>query len=382
MSRRVVITGCGVISPIGNDVKTFIENVKNGKCGIDNITAFDNTGYKTRVAAEVKDFNPKEFEISGSKKKDKFVQYALAAAYQANKNSGLVIDENNAHRVGVLVGSGIGGLLTIQEEYEKLLNGKKVSSHFIPKSIINMASGQISIQLGSKGVCSSVVTACASGTDSVGQGFRLIRDGYQDAMFVGGCESTINPLGIAGFESMAALSFSEDPNAVARGANIICEIAGYGQTSDSYHITAPDPEGEGAALAMKEAVIDAGIRLEKIGYINAHGTSTQLNDLTETVAIKKAFGEHSKKLAISSTKSMTGHMLGAAGAIEAIVCAYALKDEFLPQTINYRVPDEECDLDYITEGTRYEGVEYAISNSLGFGGHNGSLLFKAYRKED
>ena len=411
MSRRVVITGCGVISPIGNDVKTFIENVKNGKCGIDNITAFDNTGYKTRVAAEVKDFNPKEFEISGSKKKDKFVQYALAAAYQANKNSGLVIDENNAHRVGVLVGSGIGGLLTIQEEYEKLLNGKKVSSHFIPKSIINMASGQISIQLGSKGVCSSVVTACASGTDSVGQGFRLIRDGYQDAMFVGGCESTINPLGIAGFESMAALSFSEDPNrasvpfdkertgfvmgegaavlvleemesAVARGANIICEIAGYGQTSDSYHITAPDPEGEGAALAMKEAVIDAGIRLEKIGYINAHGTSTQLNDLTETVAIKKAFGEHSKKLAISSTKSMTGHMLGAAGAVEAIVCAYALEDEFLPQTINYRVPDEECDLDYITEGTRYEGVEYAISNSLGFGGHNGSLLFKAYRKED
>lgn len=411
MNKRVVITGCGVISPIGNNVKDFVENIKKGKCGIGNITSFDNTGYKTKVAAEVKDFDPKAFGITGSKKKDKFVQYALAAAKEASESSGLVVDDSNAYRVGVIVGSGIGGLLTIQEEYEKLLGGKKVSSHFIPKSIINMASGQISIELGTRGICSSVVTACASGTDSVGQGFRLIKDGYQDAVFVGGCEATINPLGIAGFESMAALSFSEDPNrasipfdkersgfvmgegaavlvleelesALKRGADIICEIVGYGQTSDAHHITAPDPEGDGAAKAMTDAIKEGKINPADVDYINAHGTSTPLNDLTETIAIKKAFGEHSKKIAVSSTKSMTGHMLGAAGATESIVCAYALKDKFIPQTINYKVQDENCDLDYVPNQTRYEEINYAISNSLGFGGHNGSLLFKAYGKED
>ncbi|MBF1048005.1 MAG: beta-ketoacyl-ACP synthase II, partial [Peptostreptococcus sp.] len=281
------------------------------------------------------------------------------------------------------------------------------SSHFIPKAIINMASAHVSIKLGTKGVCTSSVTACATATDSIGSAFRLIKDGYQDAIFAGGCEASICELGVSGFEAMSAMTVSQDVNrasipfdkersgfvmgegagvllleslesALARKANIICEIVGYGQTSDAYHITAPDPDAEGAKMAMLLALEEAKLEPQKLAYINAHGTSTPMNDAIETKAIKKAFGDHAKKLCVSSTKSMTGHMLGAAGAVEALVCAYAVRDGFVPQTLNYRVADEACDLDYVAGATRYQEVPYAISNSLGFGGHNSSLLFKKY----
>ncbi|MDB8850483.1 beta-ketoacyl-ACP synthase II [Peptostreptococcus anaerobius] len=410
MSRRVVITGAGVISPIGQSIEEFVESVKAGKCGIGPITSFDNTGYKTRLAAEVKDFNPKAHGVDGPKKKDRFVQFAIAAANEAMKNSGYTINEENEFRTGVVVGSGIGGLDTIEGEHIKYMEKghKKISSHFIPKCIINMAAGHVSIALETRGVCTSSVTACATGTDSIGHAFRLVKDGYQDAVFAGGCESSICTMGVGGFEAMSALSFSDDPtrasipfdkersgfvmgegsaivliesldSALKRGADIICEIVGYGQTSDAHHITAPNPDGKGAANAMLFALEEAGVDSNQVDYINAHGTSTQLNDVAETNAIKLAFKDHSKDIMVSSTKSMTGHMLGAAGAIEAIVCAYALKDGFVPQTINYKVKDEECDLDYVTDETRKRDIEYAISNSLGFGGHNASLLLKKYK---
>lgn len=410
MSRRVVITGAGVISPIGQSIEEFVESVKAGKCGIGPITSFDNTGYKTRLAAEVKDFNPKAHGVDGPKKKDRFVQFAIAAANEAMKNSGYTINEENEFRTGVVVGSGIGGLDTIEGEHIKYMEKghKKISSHFIPKCIINMAAGHVSIALETRGVCTSSVTACATGTDSIGHAFRLVKDGYQDAVFAGGCESAVCTMGVGGFEAMSALSFSDDPtrasipfdkersgfvmgegsaivliesldSALKRGADIICEIVGYGQTSDAHHITAPNPDGKGAANAMLFALEEAGVDSNQVDYINAHGTSTQLNDVAETNAIKLAFKDHSKDIMVSSTKSMTGHMLGAAGAIEAIVCAYALKDGFVPQTINYKVKDEECDLDYVTDETRKRDIEYAISNSLGFGGHNASLLLKKYK---
>lgn len=411
MKKRVVITGIGVISPLGNNVGELLDNIKQCKNGIDNITLIDTTGYKTKLAAEVKNFDPKSYGVDGHKKKDRFVQFAIAAAKEVIKNSGYVIDEKNRYRTGVVVGSGIGGLSTIQEEHKKFLDkgARKISSHFIPKAIVNMAAGHVSIELGTRGVCTSTVTACATGTDSIGYAYRLIKDGYQDAVFAGGCEASICDLGILGFEAMSATSFSEDKDrasipfdkerngfvmgegsailllesldsAINRGAEIICEVVGFGQTSDSYHITAPNPDGEGAMYSMKFAIEEAGASIEDIDYINAHGTSTPLNDVSETCAIKKLFGEHSKKLAVSSTKSMTGHMLGAAGAIEASICALAIKNEFIPATINYKVKDEECDLDYVIDGTRYKSINYAISNSLGFGGHNSSLLFKKYEK--
>ncbi len=409
MSRRVVITGAGVISPIGNNVEDFVENIINCKNGIGFISLFDNSQYKTKLAAEVKDFNPKDYEIESPKKKDRFVQFAIAASREALKSSGCVIDDNNKYRIGVVMGSGIGGLSTIQSEYEKYLSKgpKKVSSHFIPKAIINMAAGHLSIELGTRGVCTSSVTACATGTDSIGHAFRLVKDGYQDIVFAGGCEASICDLGVAGFESMSALSFSNDADrasipfdkerngfvmgegaavlvleslesALNRGANIICEIVGYGQSSDAYHITAPSPDAEGGMYSMKYAIEEAGIKPEEVDYINAHGTSTQMNDSTETNAIKKLFKEHSYDLAVSSTKSMTGHMLGATGAVEALVCCYALNKGFIPSTINYKEKDEECNLDYVVEGTRNKCIKYALSNSLGFGGHNASLLFKKY----
>lgn len=409
MGRRVVITGAGVVSPLGNSVELFIDNIKKGVNGISCIEAFDNSNYKTKLAAEVKDFDPKAFEIEGYKKKDRFVQFAIAAAKQASVNSGYIVTEENQYRTGIVIGSGIGGLSTIQEEYYKYLNRgpRRISSHFIPKAIINMAAGHASIALGTRGTCVSDITACATGTDSIGHAFRLIKDGYQDAVYAGGCEASICELGVSGFEAMSALSFSEDVNrasipfdkeregfvmgegagvvllesldsALKRNANIICEVVGYGQSSDAYHITAPNPDGEGAVASMKFSVKEAGIDKENVDYINAHGTSTLLNDETETKAIKKAFGEHSKNLCVSSTKSMTGHMLGAAGAVEAIVCAFALNQGFIPPTINYKVKDSECDLDYVTEGTRDSKINYAMSNSLGFGGHNATLLFKKY----
>ena len=409
MKRRVVITGAGIISPIGNNVEEFIEGIINGKNGIDKISLFDNSKFKTKLAAEVKNFNPKEYEIDYPKKKDRFVQFAIAASKEALKNSDLIINETNKYSTGVVMGSGIGGISTIQSEYEKYLNKgvKKVSSHFIPKSIINMASGDISIELGSRGVCSSSVSACATGTDSIGHAFRLIKDGYQDIIFAGGCEASICELGVAGFESMSALSFSDDidrasipfdkerngfvmgegaavlvleslESAIKRGAKILCEIVGFGQSSDAYHITAPSPDAEGGMLSMKYAIEEAGISTNEVDYINAHGTSTLLNDCIESSAIKKLFGKYCYNIAVSSTKSMTGHMLGAAGAVEALVCCYALNKGFIPATINYKEKDTECDLDYVTEGTRKKYIKYALSNSLGFGGHNASLLFKKY----
>ncbi len=409
MSRRVVITGAGVISPIGKNIDEFLTNLINCKNGIDKISLFDNSQFKTKLAAEVKDFDPKCHGVDFPKKKDRFVQFAIAAAKEALENSGLVIDENNKHRAGVVVGSGIGGLSTIQSEHEKYLKKglRKISSHFIPKAIINMAAGHLSIELGTRGVCTSSISACATGTDSIGNGFRLIKDGYQDIVFAGGCEASICDLGVAGFESMSALSFSDDINrasipfdkersgfvmgegaailvleslesAQKRGANIICELVAFGQSSDAYHITAPNPDAEGGMYSMKYALEEAGLDPKDIDYINAHGTSTPMNDSTETKAIKKLFGQDSYKIAVSSTKSMTGHMLGAAGAVEALICAYALKDGFIPATINYKEKDPECDLDYVVEGTRKKDIKYALSNSLGFGGHNASLLFKKY----
>lgn len=412
MKRRVVVTGVGVISPLGNDINIFIENIKKAKNGIKKIESFDTTNHKVKLAAEICDFDPKKFSINNAKKKDKFVQYAIAAAKQVKENSQYRIDESNEFRTGVIIGSGIGGLETISEETKKYIEKgpKKVSSHFIPKSISNMASGSVSIELGTKGVCFSTVTACATGTDSIGQAYRLIKDGYQDAIFAGGSEASICQMGIGGFEAMSALSVSEDvqrasipfdkersgfvmgegsgillleslESAIKRNANIICEIVGYGQTSDSHHITAPDPTANSAYIAMKLACEDADIKAEDLSYINAHGTSTKLNDNIETLAIKKLYKNQIENIApISSTKSMTGHMLGAAGAIEAIVCAFSVKEDFIAPTINYRVKDELCDLDYVTDGTRYTKVDYAMSNSLGFGGHNSSIIMKKYIK--
>lgn len=411
MKKRVVITGAGVISPVGNNVLDFISNIKGCVNGVGEISAFDNSLYKTKLAAEVKNFNPKDFNIEGSRKKDRFLQFAIAAAKEACKNSSYVVNEENEFKTGVVVGSGIGGIISIEEEHKKYLNKgpKRVSSHFIPKSIINMAAGHVSIELGTRGVCISDVSACATGTDCIGHAYRLIKDGYQDAVFAGGCEASICELAISGFESMTALSFSDDINrasipfdkerngfvmgegsailllesldsALKREANIICEIVGYGQTSDAYHITAPNPDCKGVVKSMQDSINEAEIDISEIDYINAHGTSTALNDEVETNAIKKLFEEHSKNLAVSSTKSMTGHMLGAAGSAEALICAYALRDGFIPSTINYKHKDENCDLDYVVEGTRYEKIEYAMSNSLGFGGHNSTIVLKKYNK--
>ncbi|MEG0249478.1 MAG: beta-ketoacyl-ACP synthase II [Peptostreptococcus sp.] len=411
MKKRVVITGAGVISPVGNNVLDFISNIKGCVNGIGEISAFDNSLYKTKLAAEVKNFDPKEFNIEGSRKKDRFLQFALVAAKEASKNSAYIITEENSFRTGVVVGSGIGGIISIEEEHKKYLSKgpKRVSSHFIPKSIINMAAGHVSIELGTRGVCISDVSACATGTDCIGHAYRLIKDGYQDAVFAGGCEASICELAVSGFEAMSALSFSDDINrasipfdkerngfvmgegaailllesldsAIKRDANIICEIVGYGQASDAYHITAPNPDGKGVIQSMKDSIKEAEIDITEVDYINAHGTSTPLNDEIETNAIKKLFKNHSENIAVSSSKSMTGHMLGAAGSAEAVVCAYALKEEFIPSTINYKCKDESCDLDYVTDGTRYEEIEYAMSNSLGFGGHNSTILLKRYNK--
>lgn len=406
---RVVVTGIGVISPIGNDLDTFCNSIKSGVNGIDKITQIDTSAYKTNLAAEVKDFDPKSFGIESPRKKDRFVQFAIAAALEAKKRSRFEIIEENTFRTGVVCGSGIGGLVTIQSEYEKYLEKgpKKVSSHFIPKAIVNIAAGEISIALSTRGVCTTQVTACATGTDSIGEAYRLIKHGYQDAVFAGGCEASICELGISGFEAMSALTFSDDKDrasipfdkerngfvmgegacillleslesAEKRGADIICEVVGFSQSSDAHHVTAPNPDALGISHTMQDVMKEAGISIEDIDYINAHGTSTQLNDKTESKAIKHVFGDHSYNLFVSSTKSMTGHMLGATGAVEAGVCALALKDGFVPPTINLRVKDEECDLNYVSEGVIYKDIKYAMSNSLGFGGHNSTILLKKY----
>ena len=406
--RRVVITGMGAVTPVGNNVNDMWEAVKAGKCGIDKITHFNTENSAVKLAGEVKDFDAESIADKAElRKMDDFTIYALAAADEAVKDSGIDFDKEDTLRCGVILSSGIGGLTTIQRE---CLRGEnkgydRVSPHFVPMSITNMAAGHVAIRFGLHGMCTSVVTACASGTNAVGDALRQIRDGYQDVVVCGGAESCITDFGIGGFTSMHALSKSEDvsrasipfdkersgfvmgegagvlvleeyEHALNRGAKIYCEVAGYGSTCDANHVTAPLEDGSMAAQAMMEAVKDSGVSADRIDYINAHGTSTKLNDKGETNAIKKAFGEHAYKLAISSTKSMTGHMLGASGAVEAIISALAVKNDIIPPTINYRVPDDDCDLDIVPNVARSTRVDYAMSNSLGFGGHNASIVLR------
>ena len=410
MNRRVVITGMGALTPIGNDVNTFWNNAKEGKLGIDYITLIDKDSVDVKVAGEVKEFAPEE--IVGKKeckRLDRFEQFGLVAAHEAIKNSGLDLEKEDLERIGVMVGSGIGGLQSIETECIKLETGKskRVSPFFIPMAIINLVAGNIAIKYGLKGPCTSAVTACATGTNSIGDAFRLIKHGYADVMVAGGAEAPITRIGIGGFNGMKALNTCNDPqkasipfdkdrsgfvmgegagvlviesleHAQARGANIIAEICGYGSTCDAYHITSPIPDGSGASKAIKDALNEGGITPDKVSYINAHGTSTQLNDKFETNAIKNVFGEDTK-VPVSSTKSMTGHLLGAAGAIEAIICAKALQDGFIPPTIGYNTPDDGLDLDYVPNVGRKQDLEYVLTNSLGFGGHNAVLLLKKWK---
>ena len=411
MERRVVITGLGAITPIGNNAKDFWEGIKNGKCGIDNITQFDTTNFKVKLAAEVKNYNPEDyFDRREAKRLDKFSQYAMIAAREAWEDSGLDKEKENMEQVGVIIGSGIGGIQTIETEHAKCMERgpERVSPMYIPMGISNMATGNVAIDLGAKGESIAMVTACASGTHCIGESFRMIKHGYQDVVLAGGTEAGITPLGIAGFANIKALTKTDDKNrasipfdkersgfvmgegagvivleelehALARGARIYAEIVGYGATSDAYHITSPAPGGEGGARAMKIAMKEGNVNPEEITYINAHGTSTHLNDSCETQAVKTVLGESAaKKVMMSSTKGHTGHLLGAAGGVEAIVCAKAIQEGFVPATINYKVPDEECDLDVVPNEGRAVDVKYAMSNSLGFGGHNSTLLLKKF----
>jgi len=412
MSRRVVITGMGAVTPIGNDVESYWNAVKEGKLGIDFIKEIDTENLEVKVAGEVKDFHPED--VIGKKecrRLDRYTQFAIVAAEEAIKSSGLDLETINKKRFGVYVGSGIGGLITIENEVNKMATGKakRVSPFFIPMSIINLSAGNIAIRYGAKGPCTAMVTACATGNNSIGEAFRLIKDGYADIMLAGSSEAPITPVAIGGFNSMKALNSNNDPlkasipfdqdrsgfvmgeggavlvletldNAVARGANILAEIVGYGSTCDAYHITSPHPEGEGAADSMLMAIEEASIDKTEISYINAHGTSTPLNDRYETFAIKRALGEHAYRIPVSSTKSMTGHLLGGAGSIEAVVCVKALIDGFVPATIGLENVDEELDLDYVPKIGRKMELKYVLSNSLGFGGHNATLLFKKWEK--
>lgn len=412
MQKRVVITGMGVVSSLGIGVDPFWNAIKEGKNGISLVERIDVSNMPTKVAAEVKNFEPGEFiDKKEAKRMDRSTQFAMAAAKMAVENSGLNLENVDRNRMGVIVGSGIGGMETFEVQHKVLLEKGpgRISPFFIPMMIANMASGRIAIQYGAKGFNSCAVTACATGTNSIGDAFKVIERGDADIMLCGGTEATITSMAFAGFCSMGAMSETSDPetasrpfdaerngfvmgegagvlvieeleHAVNRGADIIAEIVGYGCTNDAYHITAPAPEGEGGARCMKMAIDDADIKPKDIGYINAHGTSTSYNDKFETAAIKTVFGEHAKSIAVSSTKSMTGHLLGAAGAIEAIISALALKEGFLPPTINYKTPDPECDLDYVPNVGRKAEVQYALSNSLGFGGHNAALVFKKYTR--
>ena len=408
MKRRVVITGLGAITPIGNNVEEFWKGIKEGKCGIDEITEFDASNFKVKLAGEVKGFNAEEhFEKREAKRMDRFSQFAVVAAREAWKDSGLDKEKEDMSRVGVIVGSGIGGLGTIEKDNRSLVEKgpDRVSPMYIPMAIGNMAAGNVTIDLGAKGESISMVTACASGTHCIGESFRMIKHGYQDIVIAGGTEASVTPSGIAGFTNIKALTQTTDKNrasipfdkersgfvmgegagivileeyehAKARGAKIYAEIVGYGATSDAYHITSPAPGGEGGARAMKIAMEEADVNPEEITYINAHGTSTHLNDSGETAAVKTAFGDAAKKVMMSSTKGNTGHLLGAAGGVEAVICAKAVQDNFVPPTINYKVPDEECDLDIVPNEGRNVEVKYAMSNSLGFGGHNATILLK------
>lgn len=411
MSRRVVITGMGAITPIGLNVEEFWKGVKAGKTGFAPITRFDASEYKCKIAAEVKDFDAKQYmDPKAARRMELFCQFGIAAAKEALEDSGLAMDKEDPYRIGVSVGSGIGSLQAMEREHEKLLNKgpNRISPMLVPLMISNMAAGNISIQFGLKGKSINVVTACATGTNSIGEAFRSIQYGEADVMVAGGTESSVTPIGIAGFSALTALSSNEDvtrcsipfdkersgfimgegaavvileelEHARKRGAKIYAEVAGYGCTSDAFHITSPAEDGSGAAKAMEYAVEDAGIQKEDITYINAHGTSTHHNDLFETRAIKRYFGDHAKKIKINSTKSMVGHLLGAAGAIEFITCVKELEEGYLHRTVGYQVPDEELDLDYCKEAINIS-LEYALSNSLGFGGHNTSILVKKYHE--
>ena len=405
--RRVAVTGIGVVSPLGNDVPTFWENIKNGVCGIGPITKFDTTEYKVKVAGEVRDFDPRScMEKLDVMHSDIYTQFAMAAACQAVEDSGLE-GHYEAERTGVYIGTGIGGIDTFMKEHKKLLDKgpKRVSPYFIPMMIANMASGMIAMRFGCKGPALPAVSACASGSNAIGEAMRLIRHGYCDVMIAGGAEATVNALAAAGFSTMQALSFSEDPlaaslpfdlrragfvmgegagvlileeydRAVARGAHIYAEMTGYGSTCDAYHMTAPHPEAEGGARAIADAWRETGADTDKV-YYNAHGTGTPLNDKAETIAVKKALGEErARRILLSSTKSMTGHMLGAAGAVEAIVCVKALEEQIAPPTIGLTEPDPDCDLDYVPLTARKAELEVALSSSLGFGGHNACLAFR------
>lgn len=404
--RRVVVTGMGTISPIGNDIKSFWDACITGKNGIGKLTRFDTTDYKVKLAAEVKDFDPLLYmEKSEARKNDLFTQYGIAAAVQAVNESG-IIGNIDPERLGVYFGTGIGGLSTTYEEISKLneKGPRRVSPHFIPMMIPNMAAGAIAIKFNATGPCIPITTACATGTSEIGEAYRAIKHGYADAIIAGGTEAAITPIGIAGFTNCMALSTSDDPNvasipfdkrrsgfvmgegagaiileeyehAKARGVKIYAELGGYGSTCDAYHITAPHPEATGVTRAIKDAIREAGKEGETRVYINAHGTSTPLNDKTETIAIKKVFGDDACKVLVSSTKSMTGHMLGAAGAVEAIVSILALINGIAPPTRGRDEPDPDCDLDYVPNVARKAEIELAISTSLGFGGHNGCIAF-------
>ena len=407
MSRRVVITGMGAVTPLGNDVASFWEGLVSGKNGIDFITKFDTTDYKVKIAGEVKDFHPENYmEKTQIRKMDLFCQYAMVAAAQAMEDSG-ISGKIEPERLGVYVGSGIGGMSTFIEECTKLneRGPKHVSPFFIPKLISNIAPGHIAIAHQAKGPSMSIVTACSTSANAVGEAYRAIQNGAADAMIAGGAEAVINGLAVAGFTNCMALCTTNDPknasmpfdkrrsgfvmgeggavlileeyeHAVSRGAKIYGEICGYGNTNDAYHMTAPQPEGEGMTTAIRIAVKEAAIPADAKLYINAHGTSTPLNDKTETLAIKKALGEQAHTALISSSKSMTGHMLGATGAAEAIVCILALKNGIVPPTINYQEADPECDLDYVPNTARKADLDFAISTNLGFGGHNVCLAFR------
>ncbi|WP_148325131.1 beta-ketoacyl-ACP synthase II [Paraclostridium bifermentans] len=411
MKRRVVITGLGAITPIGNNIDSFWEGIKLGKNGIDEISLFNAENLKVKMAAEVKDFDPSNFiDKKEAKRMDRYTQFAVIAAEESIKDSNLDFNTLNRERIGVMFGSGIGGLCTIESQIRTLVakGPNRVSPLTIPMAISNIASGTIAIKHGILGSTLSLTSACATSTHCIGEAYRSIKDGYLDIVVAGGAEASICEFGIAGFQSLTALSRSEDRNrasipfdkerngfvmgegagsliledldsALKRGAKIYAEVVGYGSTCDAYHITSPCLDGDGAYRAMRDALIDADISTDKISYINAHGTSTEINDKVETLAIKKALGDNYMDAYVSSTKSMTGHLLGAAGAIEAIVSIKALQDNFVPATINYVNEDEDCDLNLVVNEGKESNVEYTMSNSLGFGGHNGTLIFKKWR---
>ncbi len=409
-NKRVVVTGIGAVSPVGNDARTSWENIIAGKSGIGPLTRVNAEEYPAKVAAEVKDFDIENYiERKEARKMDRFTHYAIAASMMAVKDANLTINEDNANRVGVWIGSGIGGMETFENQFETFQKRgyRRVSPFFVPMMIPDMAAGQVSIFLGAKGINSCTVTACATGTNSIGDAFKVIQRGDADVMITGGAEAPITRMSVAGFCANTALSTNPDANtasrpfdlnrdgfvigegagilileelehALARGADIYAEIVGYGATGDAHHITAPAPGGEGGVRAMQAALNDGNIQPNEVDYINAHGTSTEYNDKYETMAVKEVFGEHAYKLAVSSTKSMTGHLLGAAGGVEAIFSVLAIKEGMIPPTINLVTPDPECDLDYVSDGARKQEVNVVMSNSLGFGGHNATIVFKKY----